>query len=528
MSLPDSPWIRRLFFGLAVLYVLPFWVVTYIPTTDGPCHLYNAFILSQYENTEEYPLFQKHYEIDPRPYPNWLTHAALVLLLELLPPLIAEKVLVSAYVLVFLGGAWYLAGAVRPEERWPAFLAFPFVYNHTFQFGFYNFSISLGLFFFVLGFWWRRRSGLDLAAAVKLNLLLWLCYFTHIFSFVLALASIGVLWLATLRRENWKRHLLHIPVLLPQIPLPLWFLGRQGTGTLPSSWPLDVLWSYFTHLEVLFTFSKVQVRGARLLVLVFLVLVILTLSRRNVLWSGRRPRLVLQEADAFLLLAGLSALLYFFSPGGMSGGTLIKHRLSLYPYLLLIPWLAPRARIVRTAGVAALAVLAALNLGYLVHWYRVLDGDIQRYLAGLDAVRPDSRLLPILFDKRASAARSDVLGHAAGYAALEKGLIDWDNYEATTRLFPIHFRRGVRALDQGIIETQPGIVPVRSYSRRVDYVYTWKMPPEVPLAHRLRKHYRLVWEKDGAALFVPRQERARPPRPLYASGPRSEGDPPER
>jgi hypothetical protein len=524
----DSCWIRRLFFGLAVLYVLPFWVVTYIPTTDGPCHLYNAFVLNEYQNTEEYPLFQKYYEIDPRPYPNWLTHAALALVLELLPPLIAEKVLVSAYVLVFLGGAWYLAGAVRPEERWPAFLAFPFVYNHTFQYGFYNFSISLGLFFFVLGFWWRRRSGLDLAAAVKLNLLLWLCYFTHILSFVLALASIGVLWLATLRRETWRRHLLHVPALLPQIPLPLWFFGRQGTGTLPSSWSLDVLWRYFTSLEALFTFSRVQVRGARLVVLVFLILVIVTLLRRNVLWSGRRPRLVPQEADAFLLLAGLSALLYFFSPGGMAGGTLIKQRLSLYPYLFLIPWLAPRARPVRTAGVAVLAVLAALNLGYLVHWYRVLDGDIQRYLAGLEAVRPDSRLLPILFDKRASAARSDVLGHAASYAALEKGLIDWDNYEATTRLFPVHFRPGVRFLDQGIIETQPGIVPVRSYSRRVDYVYTWKMPPDVPLAYRLRNHYRLVWEKDGAALFVPTRGRPRPPRPLYASGPGAEEEPPER
>lgn len=522
----DSPWIRRLFFGLAVLYLLPFWVVRYIPTTDGPCHLYNAFVLSQYENTEEYPLFQKHYEIDPRPYPNWLTHAALVLLLEILPPLTAEKVLVSAYVLVFLGGAWYLAGAVRPEERWPAFLAFPFVYNYAFQFGFYNFSISLGLFFFVLGFWWRRRSGLDLAAAVKLNLLLWLCYFTHILSFLLALASIGVLWLATLRRESWRRHVLHILALVPQIPLPLWFLGRQGTGTLPSSWSLDALWRYFINLEALFTFSRVQVRGGRLLVLGFLILATLTLSRRNVLWSGRRPRLVLQEADAFLLLAGLSALLYFLSPGEMSGGALIKHRLALYPYLLLIPWLAPRDRIVRTAGVAALAVLAALNLGYLVHWYRVLDGDIQRYLAGLEVVRPDSRLLPVLFDKRASAARTAVLGHAASYAAVEKGLIDWDNYEAITRLFPIHFRQGVRILDQGIIEAQPEIVPVRSYSRRVDYVYTWKMPPDVPLAYRLRNHYRLVWEKDGAALYVPRKERARPPRPLYASG--SEEEPPER
>jgi hypothetical protein len=517
LSLLDSLWIRRLFFGLAVLYVLPFWVVTYIPTTDGPCHTYNAWVLRNYENTEEYPLFQSHYEIDLRPYPNWLSHALLFVLMGAVPPLIAEKLLVSAYVLVFLGGAWYLAGSVRPEERWPAFLAFPFVYNQTFQFGFYNFSISLGLFFFALGFWWRRRSGLDLSTAVKLNLLLWLCYFTHILSFVLSLASIGVLWLVTLRKETWRRHLLHIPALLPQVPLPLWFFRTLGTETLPAPWPLDQLWRYFIRLEVLFTFDELQRRGAKRLVFVFLILAVLTFLRGNVRWSGRRPRLVFREADAFLLLAGLFVLLYFFSPGGMSGGSLVKDRLSLYPYLLLLPWLAPRVPSVRTAGVAVLAVLAALNLGYLVHWYRILDGDIRQYLAGLERVRPDTRLLPILFDNRGSAARSAVLGHAASYAALEKGLIDWDNYEAITGLFPVRFREGVRELDQGVIETQPDIVPVRSYRRRVDYVYTWKMPPDALLAHRLRKHYRLVWEKDGAALFVPRRERVRSPRPLYAS-----------
>src|SRR6185295_17869081 len=55
--------LRRLFFALALLYVLPFWTVHHLPTVDGPCHAYNAWILRQHGNTAEYPLFQQYYEI---------------------------------------------------------------------------------------------------------------------------------------------------------------------------------------------------------------------------------------------------------------------------------------------------------------------------------------------------------------------------------------------------------------------------------------------------------------------------------
>jgi len=130
--------LRGLFFALALLYVLPFWVVRHLPTVDGPSHTYNAWILHQYGNVARYPLFQQYYEISAKPYPNWIGQAVMDLLMYAVPPLIAEKLLVSGYVLAFLAGAWYLAGAVRPGERWLAFLAFPFAFHQLFQYGFYK------------------------------------------------------------------------------------------------------------------------------------------------------------------------------------------------------------------------------------------------------------------------------------------------------------------------------------------------------------------------------------------------------
>ena len=500
---------RRLFFGLAVLSILPFWVVTYLPTVDGPCHTYNAWVLRNAGNEEEHPLFHRYYEANLQPYPNWTGHLILADLMYVVPPVAAEKILVSGYALLFLGGAWYLAGAVRPEERWPAFLAFPFVYNGMFQFGFYNFSLSLGLFFFIVGVWWQNRERPGLPLAVKLNLLLWLCYFSHILSFGLSLISIAVLWLVTLRRAAWKRHLLHIPILIPQIALPVWYLMRLGGGSIPAETSFQDLVKYLLRLGVLFTFSEIQLVMATVLSGLILLLAVLTFLRRN-----------REEADGFLLLSALFVVFYFLSPDATSGGSVLKPRLSLYPFLVLIPWIAPRfTPRARRAAVAGLALLAVLNIGYQVRWHRVLDGEIQEYLAGLEGVPRHARLLPLMFDKHGSSAVIPVLGHAASYAALEKSLIDWDNYEATVGFFPLRFRRSVPKLDTALIETQTADVPVKRYKAQADYIYTWKMPPGLPLEERLARHYDAVWKENGGILWKrKKRERENRPRPAAVAG----------
>lgn len=481
--------LRGLFCALALLYVLPFWVVRYIPTVDGPCHTYNAWILHQYGNVERYPLFQEYYEISAKPYPNWIGQAVMALLMYAVPPRIAEKLLVSGYVLLFLGSSWYLAGAVRPGERWLAFLAFPFAWHQLFQFGFYNFAISVALFQIALGFWWRHRERPGLRFAVEVNLLLWLCYFSHILSLALALAGIAVLWLATLRRESWRRHLLHVPILLPQIVLPVWFLRDQGRGEMPATWPLEQLVRYFGRLEVLHTLGEAQVWIGTALAGLFLLLLAVSL------WRGRGRR----EEHAFLVLAALLALLYLTSPEGMAGGFLLKQRLSLYPFLVLLPWLSVRlSGRAEAAAAVGLALAALLYLGYLVQGYRELGAREETFLAGAAPLAPNSRVLPLLFER---TGPTDFLSHAIDYVALEKGAIDWDNYEAKTTYFSVRFRDTVDFPDLRGFPLQPGTYRVRPNVRRVDAVYVWRMPLGHPLGTRLRRSYTLTREEDGGMLF---------------------------
>lgn len=481
--------LRGLFCALALLYMLPFWVVRYIPTVDGPCHTYNAWILRQYGNVERYPRFQQYYEISAKPYPNWSGQAVMALLMVAVPPRVAEKLLVSGYVLLFLGGAWYLAGAVRPGERWLAFLAFPFAWHQLFQFGFYNFALSVALFQIALGFWWRHRERPGLRFAVEINLLLWLCYFSHILSLALALGGIGVLWLATLRRESWRRHLLHVPILLPQVVLPIWFLADQGSREMPAAWSWERLAGYLGRLEVLYTLGEAQIWLGTALAGLLLALLVLTL------WRGRGRR----EEHAFLVLAVLLVLLYFASPEGLAGGFLLKQRLSLYPFLVLLPWLSVRlSGRAEAAAAAGLALAALLYLGYLVQGYRELGAREETFLAGIAPLAPNSRVLPLLFER---TGPTDFLSHAIDYVALEKGAVDWDNYEAKTTYFPVRFRGAVDFPDLSGLPMEPGSYRVRPNVRRVDAVYVWRMPPGLPLGTRLRRSYTLTREDGGGMLF---------------------------
>src|SRR3954447_7853707 len=149
-----APLLRRLYLGLAILSLAPIWAASYLPTADGPSHVYNSWVLHELVAGKA-GVVSQWYAVDWRPHPNWTGHAVLALLMTVFPPLIAEKLLVSGIVLLFLYAVWRYAGE---EGRPYAFIAFPFAYNLLFQMGFYNFCIGAALFFLVVAVWWEGRT----------------------------------------------------------------------------------------------------------------------------------------------------------------------------------------------------------------------------------------------------------------------------------------------------------------------------------------------------------------------------------
>ena len=59
--------------------------------------------------------------------------------------------------------------------------------------GFYNFVLSMSLFFFTMGYWWRVKDKLRLANIVIIYILLLATYLTHYHSYALLVMSPDVL-----------------------------------------------------------------------------------------------------------------------------------------------------------------------------------------------------------------------------------------------------------------------------------------------------------------------------------------------
>lgn len=490
---------RILYVVLALLYLVPVWAVDYLPTTDGPAHTYNAWVLRNHGNEADHPWLGRYFEVDLRPLPNWLGHAALAGLMAAVPPRTAEKLLVSAYLLLFLTGARYLAAAVDPARGWLAFLAFPLAYNQLFQMGFYNFCLGLALFPFALGLWWRLREAPDLSLALGLNSLLLLAWLSHLAAHLLTLGALGVLWLLTFPRESREgltRHLMHLAILAPQLILPLWYLGsRDGEVTwVPREGA--VLWSYLLQMGPVFSLHSGPLRAGTFLGAALLLLLGLTLWRRL---RGERI-----EGQAFLLLGAVLVALFFLAPEGGVGGSMLKHRIALFVPLALLPGLAPdlgsRGRAV---AVAALSALALVHAGFLLHWYRQAEPEVRELVAGAAAIPAGSRVLPLIFD-RGAEGWPGILGHAFSHAAVEKGLFDWDNYEAASEVFPVRFRPGVRRPDSWLLEARPGDLDPGAFRDEIDSVYCWKMQPGSEIARRIERHFVLVSERGPARVYVRR------------------------
>lgn len=491
--------LRWLYAGCALLLLLPLWTVPRVPTVDGACHLYNAWVMHHLDDPA-YRAIGRHFHLDAEPVPNWLIETLLYALLPVLPAAAAEKVLLGGYVLLFAFAAWWLAGAQHPARRVNAFLALPFVYTLLFHFGFYNFLFSVPLAMLAVGWWWRGRERLGWRWALGLHALLLLCWFAHAVSFAVVGLAIAVLWLASWQRARWRRWLSHPLLLVPQLALPLWFVRAHSSPPVASQWTFEQLFRYLVQQHSLFVFHRGHALGAAVTVLFVLLAIVTPLQELRSMRSravGRAASALgettsTRERHAFLLVALAAVLLYFVSPGGMSGGGIIEPRLALFPFLLALPGLSlPRLGgawpwLPAGALAVALTVLVAWESTALVRWHRAEARLVDELIAGHAAVPPHTRGLDLVFG-RFDRLANETLGHAVDHVAMQKDLVDWDDYQAGSDLFVVRFRPEIRRPVD--VEMPPDTFDVAANARLIDWLYTWSMPADSPLRPRLAALY---------------------------------------
>jgi hypothetical protein len=517
------------FFLLLALHLALIWTFPFIPTQDGPGHQALAFILRQYDQPDA-GILRQYYLPNREALPNWFVFFLMSRALAIVSVPMAEKILLTAYVFLLPLAVRYALRAIDPRAAFLSVLAFPFTYNFLFHMGFFNFCFSLAAFFFTLGFWLRAPEKMTLPRTAGLALLVLWVYFCHPVTLVMTVAALLVLagWrmLVELRAGTERpfaardllagaRKWLLGPALacLPALVLMASFVGRRA-GAKVSMLPL---WVKVKHLAGLYSLASLS-RWTILLAAVF-ALLFYAVSLGCLRARGRRPPAM---GDGLLLVAIISALIYFAAPSELAGGGFINHRLNLFPFLALILWFGtfehPAWR--RGSIEIAAAGIALAFLGVFAWTYARIDRGLSEIVAAGGRIEPDHTLLFLSFAHqgeepggRPLVFRTAPFLHASGYIAARKRLVDLSLYEASEDYFPLYFEphldsyRHLATVHLGI-ETVPPRVDLLGYSKRtggrVDYVLLWGLRQErckEPLVRatlqQLEANYALVYASQG-------------------------------
>ncbi len=489
--------------ALIVVYLLPIWLFPYFPTQDGVSHVYNSQILTEYNNSEYQ--FRDYYEINWYPFPNWLSHFSLAVLMLVFSPLVAEKIFLSLYVILFPLAIRYFLDAVQQGRHPLVILSFTFIYNYLFLMGFYNFAISVPLFFLALGYWWKYKDEMRRTRIILLNLLVVITYFSHLISYAFILFSIAFLALFHFRRDL-KQILVTGCYLLPAAVLILVYLPTSDLlAGEPPEFGIGRLGELFNNLlgmHVLVAYADPPNWISTS------VSVLLFFFAAGTIWQNKKdPEKSLLGQRAFLCLAGVLFGLYFILPNAIGPGGWVNDRLAILAVLTMFAWFRiPDLLSWRRVFTGIVVLLTFLNILYVGVLFKNLNAEIREFNAFVERIGKNKVILPLHFDPRGSSKRVGIFVNAANYYCLDNGCINLGNYEIQFDYFPIRFNADFETpLEEKewvqVVHWQPERIDLCGYADNVDYLLLWDIPDEPIVAEAIAACYTLVAAEGKLKLF---------------------------
>jgi hypothetical protein len=492
------------------LALIPVWLPSIFPSQDGGAHLYNAHVLAALLSGDDAAQYRAVYELNFTALANWTDHLLLAVFDMLVRPAIAEKLLVSAYVIGFAAAARYAAESVREGHGWVAHLALPLIFTFNVQMGFYNFILCFPLYFVLIGYYWRHREAQH---TLPLAALLLLIYVLHPLPWLFGVLSLTIIVLAgTIGRRApdgarpGLRGLLRVwGAAAPGAVLLLVLVSNEPVET--TEWqPFSALLRHLYFAGPLWTFSPVDTAfGAALFGLFAGVTAVAWWSRSR---GGRVPALAWLTLVYFALLVML--------PSQWKSLGLITERVGTFAFLTWVLFLAgrcygPRSR---TSIIVAAQVLAIL---LIVRWtvaVESLDDYAEEYLSVAAHIAPATRLLELNFAPRGRGPTGERLSHPVapfahtiGVVGAARDAVILNDYEALTVVFPLKHRSDAAQLLESTLHDPPDFrmedlaAFERATCQPIDYVVVWQPDRENPhtrlLLQSLAARYALMYVSEG-------------------------------
>ena len=463
---------RILIFSLIILHILPLWIFKYFPTQDGPAHVYNSYVLRAFHN-EESTLLREYYTLNLTLFPNWISHVLMSVLMYVFPPLIAEKIVLSAIISLFPLSLFYFLNAIHKGKNLYGFLGFMFSDHYLLHMGFYSFAFSVPLCFFALGYFMKHKEDMSLNKIGILNLLCILTYFSHIISYLLLMLSLTILSITSFYRKPKRMAGLLVCMLPLYFIMANYLLSNVVGQTDDDHWSMEwerfsdwKAWDYFLSTKSLMSFTDAHLIPTRLMSILLGLLFAATLYKRI------RQKRIMSQDNQFLLLFGIFTFFYFIMPWGMASGGWINDRVNLFIIPVLLPFLSEDYhKYIKRGIIVVMVVLSIARLSISCRYYYPLDKSTREYTSGVELIEKNKVVLGI--GSNASPNVKDAppfthdefvepFVHTINYYCVNNGGVSLSNYEAKYNYFPLNWKT--------------------KHSGVIDYIVAWKLDRSAPHA----------------------------------------------
>ncbi len=502
--------IAHLLFGAGfVVCLLYIWLPGYFITGDGPCHVYNAQVLHDLWCNKNTAFYSRFYTVVYQPNPNWLSTVAIALLLLIVNGIIAEKIFLTVYVVVYVGGFYLLLSKISKAGPYFLLAIFIFVFPQTLSKGFYNFSFSIAFYFWVVWAWLGFLDKKNIGTALLFLLFTSFIFFTHLLAFIFAAVTCAALLLSYAiaresmneRKLNWlfKNALMLLLLLSPFIVLMNWFTNKEGGMQLqPGFHPYRLL----ELLQCKYLVNVVHTED--LIVLIAGVTIMLLFGFCALRF---KEKLSINKYDGLLLGLLFVLFVYLVFPESFLGKLiLISMRVQVFVLLLIVCSVAylPAPAKVKTAGAL---VLFACFIGVSIARISCLiaaSPAVADYVSAQDRIKPYAVVLPLDFSPngidehgKIIADRNFLFYHASQYMGTSKPMIILDNYEANMGYFPVCWTDNTNPYKylsrDGGLEATPPSASIAGYKQSsgvtVDYILMWCYNPSFLQNEHFRELY---------------------------------------
>jgi hypothetical protein len=480
------------FYFVLALLIFPILSNDWFVTGDGPCHMYNAKILGDLATNRNTSFYLDYYRLNLSLAPNIFDHITLGLLQLVFDPKYAEKIFLLLYFLVFSFGARFLIRKINLASDWLSISVMLFAYQTLLVKGFYNFSFSIAISFWVIAqslqiiqspkTTYRNlfQLGLSYLGIYFVHPIGFLFTFISLFcmSFVKLIKQISASNANAIANENLKSFGMILLSILPAAGLYVYYFSMYS-----FSKPLD--WQGLLKINSLVCYVTEEIKWSSIISIVIIIFAAVMIVLR---WK-KKPNLSI-GADGLFLSAIVVAVIYLFN--NVDEAVMSNERLRFLPYILLLFWFSyfDFAKIGKYIGLTVSLCLMIIFSSYRYMPMKEASLWVEDFMLCRDKIKPQSTLLTINNDYNGTNKNGGIISttnwpfiHATNYLGCYTPLILADNYQAHVPYFPLNWRNDSicfywsTQVDTKNFESRPPQVDFLNYSAKsgmkpIDYILT--------------------------------------------------------